>query len=324
MNLLKSLPIKHTDLSVSQIGYGCMNLANAWDQSPLSEQDFQKAEYLIETAIEQGINLFDHADIYMFGKSEEVFSRIWSKHSSIREKIILQSKCGIRFDNDPHQGDPKRYDFSYLHIMQSVERSLKRLKTDHLDILLFHRPDALVEKEEFARACNDLFLDGKVRYFGLSNCSASQFELLQDWTDERLVINQVQLSLWHHKMITDGFFVNLPEYTSINDTLNYCQKHGILVQAWAPVGGGVFSKALDHIEESKRPFVAVVQQMAKEKGVSTEVLALAWLMRHPAMIQPIIGSTKAERIQESVQAASVTLTREEWYTLSTAAVGQLP
>ncbi|TNE74315.1 aldo/keto reductase [bacterium] len=324
MNLLKSLPVKHTDLIFSQIGYGCMNLANSWDSTPLSSDDYKKAATIIDTALEQGITVFDHADIYMHGKSEEVFSGIWENRSSLRQQLVLQSKCGIRFDNDPHPGDPKRYDFSYLHIMQSVERSLKRLKTDHLDVLLFHRPDALVEKEEFARACNELFLDGKVRYFGLSNCSASQFELLQDWTDEHLVINQVQVSLWHHHLITDGFFVDLKEYTGINDTLNYCQKNGILVQAWAPVAGGIFSKPLDQIEESKRAFVDVVQKMAWNKGVSADVIALAWLLRHPAEIQPIIGSTNPDRIRDSIKAADIQLTREEWYVLTTAAVGNLP
>lgn len=321
---MKSLPIHHTDLQTAQIGYGCMNLANSWDETPLSLHDFSKAERLIETALELGINLFDHADIYMRGKSEEVFSSIWNKHSSIRDKILIQSKCGIRFDNDPHVGYPKRYDFSYLHCMQSVERSLKRLKTDYLDVLIFHRPDALAQKEEFARACNDLFVDGKVRYFGVSNCSASQIELLQSWLDERLIINQLQISLLHHFLITDGFFVNTPHFTGISDTLNYCQKQDILIQAWAPSAGGFFSKPLNQIEENKRSLVDSVQKVAWNKQVSAEVIALAWLLKHPAGIQPIIGTTNENRIRESIQATQLDLSREEWYEITTAAVGRLP
>lgn len=321
---MKTLSIRHTDLNVSEIGYGCMNLANSWDNSPLQSQDFFKAESLIETAIDSGINLFDHADIYMFGKSEEVFSSIWNKRSSLRSNIVLQSKCGIRFGNDPHPGDPKRYDFSYLHIMQSVERSLKRLKTDYLDVLLFHRPDALAEKAEFARACNELFLDGKVRYFGLSNVSAAQFDLFQSWTDEKLIINQIQLSLAHHSLITDGLFVNLPECKGIHDTLTYCQKNDILIQAWAPTSGGLFAKPLYEVPEPQQKLVDAVQKMAWNKGVSTEVIVLSWLLRHPAMIQPIIGTTKPERIKDATQATEFTLTREEWYHLTIAATGELP
>ena len=321
---MKSLPLSQTDLLFSRIGYGCMNLANSWDKTPLTKNDYLKSESLIETALETGINLFDHADIYMFGKSEEVFSSIWEKRTSLREKVLIQSKCGIRFDNDPHQGDPKRYDFSYLHIMQSVERSLKRLKTDYLDVLIFHRPDALTEKAEFAKACNELFVDGKVRYFGVSNCSASQIALLQSWMDEKLIVNQVQLSLEHHQLITDGFYVNLPPFTAASDTLNYCQQHDIQIQAWAPSAGGFFSKPLDQVEESKRSFVDSVQKMAWNKGVSAEVIALAWLLKHPAGILPIIGTTIENRIKDAAQSVDIELSREEWYALSTAALGNIP
>ena len=321
---MKTLSVRHTDINFSAIGYGCMNLANTWDSSPLQKQDFLNAESRVFTALDSGITLFDHADIYMFGKSEEVFSAVWEKRSSLRSQIILQRKCGIQFDNDPHAGDPKRYDFSYLHIMQSVERSLKRLKTDYLDILIFHRPDALTEKEEFARACNELFLDGKVNYFGLSNVSASQFDLFQSWTDEKFIINQLQLSLAHHQLITDGLVVNLEAFSGLSDTLNYCQQHNILIQAWAPTAGGFFSKPLFEIPENKRHFVDIVQKMAWNRGVAAEVIALAWLLKHPALIQPIIGTTNLDRIKESVTAADFYMSREEWYSLSTAAIGELP
>ena len=158
----------------------------------------------------------------------------------------------------------------------------------------------------------------------MSNVSASQFDLFQTWTDEKLIINQLQLSLAHHQLITDGLVVNLDSYSGLSDTLIYCQQHDILIQAWAPTAGGYFSKLLFEIPENKRHFVDVVQKMAWNRGVAAEVIALAWLLKHPALIQPIIGTTNLERIKESVTATEFYLSREEWYSLSTAAIGDLP
>ena len=168
-----------------------MNLGGAWNRAPLAAAEIAKAARLVTTAYEQGINLFDHADIYTLGKSEAVFGEVLQQLPELREKIVIQSKCGIRFRDDPRPGDPGRYDFSYQHIMQSVEGTLRRLQTSYLDVLLLHRPDPLVEPEEVARAFDELQRSGKVRYFGVSNHTAGQIALLQKYCNQPLVINRL-------------------------------------------------------------------------------------------------------------------------------------
>ncbi|MBN1875054.1 MAG: aldo/keto reductase [Anaerolineae bacterium] len=319
---MKTYDIPCTNLTVSRIAYGCMKIGGSWGPEPLTRAGKEAAVKAVVTAYEQGITLFDHADIYTRGKSEEAFAEVWPIIP--RDKIIVQSKCGIRFAGDPHPGAPHRFDFSYEHIIASVEGSLRRLNTDYLDILLLHRPDALVEPEEVARAFDALATAGKVRYFGVSNHSAAQMALLRVHTDQPMVINQVQLSLLHHYLISEGVVANIVgKPTALaTSTLDYCRAHNILVQAWGPVAGGRLFAPPEDAAPHVKATAALVVQMAQEKGTTPEGIALAWLLRHPAGIQPIIGTTKPERIIASCRADEVALTREEWYALFTAGRGE--
>ena len=320
---MKSYRVPHTDLDVSCIGYGCMTLGGSWDRTPLTRAERFRAARIIATAIEQGITLFDHADIYTCGKSEAVFGEVLQQLPGVRDTIVIQSKCGIRLPDDPQPGDPPRYDFSYQHILRAVEGSLRRLHTSHLDVLLLHRPDALVEPEEVAKAFAELQRSGKVRYFGVSNHTAAQMALLQTHLDQPLVINQVELNLLHAHLITDGIGANREgdQYTAAGGTLDYCRLHNIMIQAWAPVAGGVLIDPSPAAAERVRKTAERVAELAKDKDTSKEAIVLAWLLRHPARIQPIIGTTTPERLVACCLADRLELSREEWYALFVAARG---
>ena len=322
---MKTLRIANTPLEVSRIAYGCMNLGGGWDREPLTEPTRRAALAAIRAALEQGVNFFDHADIYCRGKSEEVFSLIWQEVPGLRERVVVQTKCGIRFEGDPDDGAPGRYDFSYAHIIQSVEGSLRRLETDYLDILLLHRPDALVGPEEVARAFDALSQSGKVRFFGVSNHTAAQIALLQKYVRQPLVVNQLELSLLHSQLIDAGIVFNQtqpPGPMRNEGTLEYCHLHGITLQAWGPLASGaVVGAGPEPLSEAARQVSAAVADLAREKNVSPEAIAIAWLLRHPAKIQPIIGTTNPARIRVACEADGVALTREEWYRLFIAGRG---
>ncbi|HMD14086.1 MAG TPA: aldo/keto reductase, partial [Bacteroidota bacterium] len=297
------------------------------DVSSLTSDDRAKATRAVLTAFEKGITLFDHADIYCRGKSETVFGEILRQQTGLRDKIILQSKCGIRMKDDPHSGNPFRYDFSREHIVRSVEGSLRRLQTDRLDILLLHRPDPLVEPEEVAKAFQELQKSGKVRYFGVSNHTAPQIALLQSVIDQRIVINQVELSLLHSALITEGVVANTNDvhYTASAGTLDYCRLQKVMIQAWSPLAKGVLSHPPQDADECIRHTNALIAKLASDKNTTKEAILLAWLLRHPAQIQPIIGTTIPDRIVSSSLAPDIHLTREEWYALFTSARGkQIP
>lgn len=314
---MKTYRIPRTDLEVTRIAYGCMKIGGRWDHGPITSDERARAERAVVAAVEQGVTLFDHADIYCMGKSEEVFGDILRAHPGLRDRILIQSKCGIRFPNDPDPGAPHRFDFSYRHIVASVEGSLKRLQTDRLDVLLLHRPDALVEPEEVARAFDDLHRAGKVRYFGVSNHTPWQISLLQKYAAQPIIANQVELSLLHADLIDDDIVANQQPhgYTASAGTLDYCREHGILVQAWGPVAGGRLFDSQRQQDERAQQTAALVAKMAQAKGTTPEAIALAWLLRHPAGIQPIIGTVEPARIAASCAADAVTLSREAWYEL---------
>jgi len=220
---------------------------------------------------------------------------------------------------------PARYDYSKQHILSTVEGSLRRLKTDYVDILLLHRPDALVEPEEVAAAFEQLYVSGKVRYFGVSNHSAWQIELLKRYLPHPLVVNQLELSVVHNQLVNAGVVVNqdLPVMPTHGEgTLEYCRLNNITIQAWSPVAHGRIAKALaGQGEERLRAAGELATTMAKKKGVSMDAILIAWLLRHPAGIQPIVGTTQPERIKEACKADDVELTREEWYSLFAAGSG---
>ncbi len=322
---MKTLTLGKSDLQVTRIGYGCMPLGGSWDTSPLTEQTRKEAMRSVHAALDQGINFFDHADIYCRGKSEEVFSAIWHEVPSLREKIFLQSKCGICFEGNPHHDSPQRFDFSYEHILETVEGSLKRLKTDYLDVLLLHRPDPLVEPEEVAKAFDELQQAGKVRQFGVSNHTAAEIELLRKFVDQPLVANQVAFNVIHTHLLDEGIVFNQdnPKLSRNEGTIEYCRQHDITLQAWGSLAWG---KLTGRVEEHPASHVVktatLVAQMAKQKGVSGEAILIAWILRHPAKIQPIIGTTHPERIAAACQGDQVELDREEWYRLFDAGRGE--
>ena len=316
---MKRMKLGNTPLEVSWIALGCMRLSDNRNQAVAT----------IRAALDQDINFFDHADIYGRGKREQVFSEIWERVPGLRDKVILQSKCGIRFAGDPDARAPKRYDFSYEHVIHSVEGSLRRLKTDYLDVLLLHRPDALVEPEEVARAFDHLHQAGKVRFFGVSNHTAAQIQLLQTCVEQPLVANQLELNVIHTQLINDGIIFNRDDRSMASrseGTLQFCRMHNITVQAWSPLArGAVSGKPVVNPDARIECTAALVAQLAEEKGVSKEAIVIAWLLRHPARIQPIIGTTNPARIAAACQADDVELTHEEWYSLFIAGRGgELP
>jgi predicted oxidoreductase len=319
---VKKQAIAGTPYVVSRMVYGCMGLGGDWNAPTVTEQARKDAVASVRAALDAGMDYFDHADIYGHGKSEEAFSAVWDQVPSLRHSIVLQTKCGIRFANDP-PGTTTRFDFSSAWIQHSVEGSLRRLKTDFVDILLLHRPDALVEPEEVADAFDRLHRDGKVKYFGVSNHSAAQIELLRRWVTRPFVVNQLELDLVHNQLFNAGITMDQRHTlrsVQLEGTLEYCRTHDITVQAWSPVAHGAFARALD--PAAKQPddprFKAVAlaaTELGKKKGVGMDAILLAWILRHPARIQPVLGTVRPDRIRESCKADSVELTREEWYSL---------
>ncbi len=222
---MKTYHIANTPLEVTRLAYGCMGIGGGWAPGPLTERTGKDALAAVRAALDAGINFFDHADIYGRGRCEEAFAGIWKERPGLRQQIMLQTKCGIRFEDDPEPGNVRRYDFSREHILHSVEASLRRLKTDYVDLLLLHRPDALAQPEEIASAFDRLSDDGKARHFGVSNHSAAQIDLLKRAVRQPLVVNQLELNLVHNQLITAGTVVNQDEPSRAihgEGTIEYC------------------------------------------------------------------------------------------------------
>jgi len=319
---MNSFTISGTPLTVSKVAYGCMKIGGGWGGEPLTQEQRSKAFNAIGAAVEAGITLFDHSDIYCRGRSEEIFGSYLREHPSLRDQIVIQSKCGVRFGGHPEPGSPHRYDFSQSHIITSVDGILSRLGVDHLDILLLHRPDPLCEPDEVAAAFDILHQGGKVKFFGVSNHSVGQMELLARSLRQPIVVNQLQLSLEHHGLISEGIHANqdrgLP-VTLASGIMDYCRLQHILVQAWRPVGAGSFLVSKDSGEKSL--LSVTLQAIADQHGVTPEAIAIAWLLRYPATIQPVIGSVRPERIAALAAGDSVNLSREEWWSLLSATLG---
>ncbi|GAA0133470.1 aldo/keto reductase family oxidoreductase [Paenibacillus sp. YSY-4.3] len=305
---MRTMKLGTSNLEVPVIAVGCMRI-NSLGQA--------EAEKFVQTALEAGANFFDHADIYGGGNCEEIFADAIHMNDDVREKIILQSKCGIR------QG---MFDFSKEHILNSVDGILKRLKTDYLDVLLLHRPDALVEPEEVAEAFDKLESSGKVRHFGVSNQKPMQIELLKKHVKQPLVANQLQLSITNATMISNGINVNMENDAAVNrdgSILDYSRLHDITIQPWSPFQYGFFEGVFlgsDKFPELNRK----IDEIAAKYEVSNTTIAIAWLLRHPAKMQPVTGTMSLERILDCCKAADITLTREEWYEIYRAAGNVLP
>ena len=324
---MKTFSIPRTDLVVSRLAYGCMQIGGSWDDTPVTAEIQQNAESVVGAALDAGINFFDHADIYTAGKSETVFGRILKATPGLRERLVLQSKVGIRFANDAYKsGEPTRYDFSRAHIIRSTEAILQRLQVSHLDILLLHRPDPLVQPAEVAQAFDELQASGKVRHFGVSNHTPGQIELLRKHLRQPLVVNQLEFSLGQPALVSEGFSANQSGMGATGalatGILDYCRLNEIFVQAWSPLGGGRLLKVETAAGSPPNPAAALVTKLAKEKNTTAEGILLAWILHHPAGIQPIIGTTKADRVRASAPSGDVSLSREEWYALLAASRGK--
>ena len=301
-----SIELGKSGLTVPTMAVGCMRIAR------MSEKE---ASTFVNTALEMGANFFDHADIYGGGKSEEVFGRTFT--ASTREHLIIQTKCGIRSG---------LFDFSYEHIVSSVDKSLKRLGTDYIDVLLLHRPDALMEPEEVARAFEHLKASGKVRHFGVSNQNPYQIKLLQRALPMPICANQLQFGVMHTPMISSGVNVNMYGDAGVErdgGVLDFCRLESITIQPWSPLQYGYFEGCF--IDNEKFPKVnETLERIGQRYGASKTTMAFAWILRHPAKMQPVTGTTKPERLKECLKASEIRITAEEWYEIYRAAGNVLP
>ncbi|WP_394788988.1 aldo/keto reductase family oxidoreductase [Rhodoferax sp.] len=320
---LPAVPLQRFLPQASRLVMGCMGLGGGWDAQPLQYADVEKAQAATEAALAAGITLFDHANIYTLGKAEESFGRLFQRQPSLRQSLLLQSKCGIRF-TDAH--GPKRYDLSAQHIVDSVDEILGRLQTDYLDVLILHRPDPLMQPAEVAQAWQQIKAAGKARFLGVSNMHAAQMGWLQQALGEPLVVNQLEMSLLKRDWLEAATGFNDTQgasYLAWDGTLKYAQQHGLQLQAWGALARGWFSGAAPvDAPPAVRRAAEYVQQLAQVHGVAAEAIVLAWLMQHPARIQPVVGTTDPPRIRACAQSTNVALSRGEWYQLFEAARGR--
>lgn len=306
---MRIIKLGKSDLQVPVMAVGCMRI---------NRLDKQEAERFVQAALDMGANFFDHADIYGDGACEEIFADAIHMNEAVREKILLQSKCGIR------RG--VAFDFSKEHILKAVDGILKRLRTDYLDVLLLHRPDALVEPEDVAEAFDILYGNGKVHNFGVSNQNPMQMQLLQKFMKQPIVANQLQLSITNANMISQGLHVNMLDDPSVNrdgSVLDFCRLNDITIQPWSPFQYGFFEGVfLDNVKFPK--LNAKINEIAAKYEVSNTTIAMAWLLRHPAKMQPVTGTMNVERLKDCARAADIRLTREEWYEIYLSAGNILP
>ncbi|GGW83362.1 aldo/keto reductase [Alteromonas halophila] len=305
----------------SPLVYGCMGLGGSWDESPLSASHVSQARSIIETALQAGITVFDHADIYTLGKAESVFGEVLKADPSLRDAMIIQSKCAIRFA-DAH--GPKRYDFSAGWIKHSVEGSLRRLAIEQLDILFLHRPDPLMQLEEVAGTLADLQSEGKIKHVGVSNMHGHQLAYLQSALATPIIANQLEMSLAFRDWIEDGITTHSPHNRNMgyaSGTLEYCMQNNVQLQAWGSLAQGRYTGG-QPTSDADRATQQRVKQLAADYGVSAEAIVLAWLRRHPANIQPVVGTTTPSRLTACCEATGISLSREHWYELLECARGQ--
>jgi predicted oxidoreductase len=311
MAAVKMLRPAHADLNASNVVLGLMRIADL---------DDDQIRDLVAAARDAGINFIDHADIYGGDhRCERRFGDALQLSSSDRESLIIQSKVGIRSGY---------FDFSAEHIRRSVEESLRALRTDYLDVLLLHRPDTLVEPDEVAKVFDELYDAGKVRHFGVSNHTPGQIELLQASVRRPLAFNQVQLSITHAPLFAAGIAANMAALDQSvdrdNGLLDYSRLKGITLQAWSPFQKGFFDGVFLGDRENYAELNDKIDALAEKYDVTPTGIAVAWITRHPADIQVVLGTTRPERVRESAAGSEVPLTREEWYGLFSAAGYTVP
>lgn len=306
---MKYINIEGTDLHVSSLAMGCMRIDS------LTPAELERH---VRQGMELGINYFDHADIYGGGACERLFSTVISDQPALRQRMVIQSKCGIR---DGY------YDFSKAYILESVDGILSRLGTDYLDILLLHRPDVLMEPEEVAEAFDQLERSGKVRYFGVSNQNPMQMELLGQTVHQRLILNQLQLSAVHTPVVDSGIAANtlLPQgIDRTGSVLEYCRARNMMIQAWSPFQKGTFGGPFVGDRTHYPELCGMLDLLAERYGVTPTAIAVAWLLRIPGQTSVVLGTVHEDHLRESCAGAEITLTRKEWYAVYHAAGNPIP
>jgi predicted oxidoreductase len=312
--MMQSIPLGVSSLSSSRLAYGCWRVAGTWNPAEITTESRAAGRRAIIAAYEAGYTLFDNADIYAHGEAERILGAVLKEIPDMRRQVVIATKGGIRRADDPQPGAPPRYDFSGEHLIRACEQSLQRLGLETIDIYMLHRPDFLADPEEVARTFSKLREAGKVRYFGVSNFRPTLLTALQIACPMPLIVHQVEISLARLDTFTDG-------------TLDQCLIERITPMAWSPLAAGLIGDGASQLltwQKTYRPqqFLSALDGIARAHGASRAAVALAWLLKHPARIQPIIGSTNPQRIREAVKATELQLTREQWYSLLIAARGE--
>ena len=311
---MKTQLLGTTKIEITRLAYGCMRISGTWDRTQVDAEAVKKGIAALEAAVDAGYTFFDHADIYGDTTCEEIFGKALALHPDWRDKLVVATKCGIRFEDEPLAGQPHRYDFSYEHIVQSAEDSLKRLQLEAIDLLMLHRPDFLADPEEVARAFVKLREEGKVKEFGVSNFRPTLVSAIQSALPFALQVNQVEIHLQRLACFTDG-------------TLDQCLERKITPMAWSPLRQGRLatgyvpepgSAGYDHHVE----LLKVIDTAAEAYGTERTVMALAWLLRHPSGIVPVVGSAKPENIRIATRATEIDVDRDTWYRILRAARGE--
>jgi predicted oxidoreductase len=301
-------------LKSSRLAYGCWRITSAKQPADVTPEKLAAGRRAIIAAYEAGYTLFDNADIYGRCMAEQLLGRVLGEVPGMRRQVLISTKCGIRLDGEPRPESPKRYDLSGEYIVNACEQSLNRLGVETIDLFMLHHPDYLADPHEVAGAFAQLQDAGKVRYFGVSNFRPTLVSALQAACPMPLVVNQVEISLAKLDCLTNG-------------TLDQCLERNISPMAWSPLAGGLLGDGAQRLLPSQQSYrtaaiVTALDEIAKERGVTRSVIALAWLLRHPSRIIPIVGSTNPDRIRDATRATQLELTREEWYRLLRAARGE--
>ena len=308
---MRYITLGQDDKELSEIVLGMMRI---------EDKSVKEVEELVETALSVGINAFDLADIYGRGRCEELLGIVLKNRPDLREKMWIQSKCGIRIEEFTY------FDFSKDYIIKSVDGILQRLKIDHLDSLLLHRPDALMESDQVAEAFDFLYKQGKVRNFGVSNQNPMMMELLKKDVKQPLAVNQLQLSAAFTPGFESGFHVNMEDSQAAmrdGSIFEYCQLHDVVIQAWSVLQFGYF-KGNFVGNEKFQALNQVLDRLAIKYGVTSSTIAISWILRYPAKMQAVVGTTNPKHLREVSQAANFSLTRKEWYEIYLAAGNNLP
>jgi predicted oxidoreductase len=310
---MKKQSLGNSSIEISRLAYGCMRISGSWDRTLVDASVIDRGIAAIEAAVEAGYTFFDHADIYGDTACESIFGHALEKHPDWRGRLVVATKCGIRFEDEPELGQPHRYDFSFEHIVTSARESLKRLRLDHVDLLMLHRPDFLADPEEIARAFNELRENGEVREFGVSNFRPSLVDAVQSALPFPLQVNQVQIHPLQLDAFTDG-------------TLDQCLIAGMTPMAWSPLAQGRVASGAEPKPDApnREHHLALLEALdaaAGQFGCDRSVIVLAWLLKHPSRIVPVVGSANPDRIRGLARATEIEMDRDTWYRILRAARG---